>query len=343
VKPLDRWQARGWGRGCWKPRLRGGGLARPRHRACVAGVFAATGWVTASAFAAELSVTGPDACPDASELAFRVERSIGAPLAESAPLRFEVVFEAAATPDASYTARLRAHDRGAPAATSTRVIRAHDCGRLGDAVSVAIALAIRSPDPAPSGATQAEPEAAASAATTTAGSIPSAAENESEHDAASVDRHQPPSEAPEAEEQALSPVLAAFFLVDSGSLPSAGVGLGLSAELRTRRLAFRVQGALLFEQHVALASSGGEPGADMSLALGSASACWSPLGGFPSSLAVLACAGWELGQLTAEEPAWTHLGAQTSSGRRRGWTAAFPGRSATAGCAALCNCRRWLR
>lgn len=290
----------------------------------VAGVLCA-GWaLPAPALATELSVTGPDACPDAGELAFRVERSLGAPLAESAPLRFEVVFEAASTPRASYTARLRALGRAASGATSTRVIRARDCGRLGDAVGVAIALAIRAPEPAPSGATDADPNAGSSTATSSAGSIThAAAAGGPAHDlgrgapaaataadglpspraavgGASLDRDQPPAAAPPAEKQALSPALGVFFVGDSGSLPSAGVGLGLSAEVRTPRLAFRVQGALLFEQHVTLASSDGAPGADMSLVLGSASACWSPLGGFRSSIAGFACAGWELGQLVAQ-------------------------------------------
>jgi hypothetical protein len=279
----------------------------------VAGALFAAGWCTTPAHAAEISVNGPAACPDASELAFRVERSLGAPLAESAPLAFEVVFEAPAAPGASYTARLRAH-RAAPGATSTRVIRARDCGRLGDAVGVAIALAVRSPEAAPSSATRADPGAASSAATSTGGSIVTAeaagghapdpatstpVTRTAADSAASTDRDQPPSHQAPADETP-SPVLSAFFVADSGSLPSAGVGFGLSAELRTERLAFRAQGALLFEQHVAFASGAGAPGADMGLVWGSASACWSPFGGFRSSLAAFGCAGWELGRLAAE-------------------------------------------
>jgi hypothetical protein len=306
VQSLDRWRA-------YVMRA----LAHPGRARIVAGGFATTCWLTAPALAAELTVTGPDACPDAGELAFRVERSIGVPLAESAALRFEVVFEAPATPGASYTARLRAHGRAAHDATSTRVIRAHDCGRLGDAVGVAIALAIRSPEPAPSGATPAAPSAASSAATTTAGSIVAAAADGSAHDPSVGAPDAPaPAEASRAREQALRPVLAAFFLADSGSLPSAGVGVGLAAEMRTARLALRLQGALLFEQHVTLASSGGAAGADMSLVLGSASACWSPFGGFRSSLAAFACAGWELGRLAAEG---TGVDAPRSGGQL--WTA----------------------
>jgi hypothetical protein len=291
VKPLDRWRAR-----------------------IVAGALSAAGWCPTPALAAEISVNGPAACPDATELAFRVERSLGAPLAESAPLAFAVVFEAPAEPGASYTARLRAQGPAARA-TSARVIRARDCGRLGDAVGVAIALAIRSPEAAPSGETPADPNAAPSVATSTAGSIVTAAAASSPaHDAptgapvprhasdgaTSDDRDQPPSEAPRAAEQAASPVLSPFFVADSGSLPSAGVGLGVAVELRTARLAFRAEGGLLFEQHVAFAAGAGAPGADMGLMWGSASACWSPFGGFRSSLAAFGCAGWELGRLAAE-------------------------------------------
>lgn len=292
---LDRWQA------CVERAL--GHLRRAR---IVAGVLFAAWGFAAPALAAELSVTGPDACPSAGELASRVERSLGVALAESAPLRFEVVFEAPAAPDAGYTARLRARARATPDAsssevTATRVIRARDCGRLGDAVGVAIALAIRSPEPAPSGVTQADPAAGAPAAPAEGAPTRFATgRGAAAVGGASVAHDQPPSAAPRSEARALSPVLAAFFFADSGSLPSAGLGLGLAAEVRTPRLAFRVQGALLFEQHVTLAASEGAFGADMSLVLGSASACWSPLGGFRANLAAFACAGWELGQLTAE-------------------------------------------
>lgn len=284
VKSLERWRGRGTTRD-------GAGPRRPRVRlwstAVGAGALAVC-LLGEAAVAAELSVTGPDACPDASELAFRVERSIGVPLALSAPLRFDIVFEAPASAKGRYSARLHARRLDGPDAAPARVIDAGDCGRLGDAVSVAIALALRSPEPA-SGSSDALPRS--STATTVSPATAASA-------ARALD--QSPSRSPRADEPGATPALSAFVLADSGSLPRAGAGVGLGAELHSAQLAFRAQGILLFEQHAALRSGASAPGADLSLMLGSASACWSPFGGFGASLAAFGCAGWELGRLGAE-------------------------------------------
>jgi hypothetical protein len=288
-------------------------------------VVTATCLSAGPALAAELTVTGPDACPDAGELAFRVERSIGVPLAESAPLRFEVVFELPSAAEERYTARLEAHGRDG--VTSARVIRARDCGRLGDAVSVAIALAIRSPAPSSSDATDsraAEGSRTTSASSSTPSSVAASAAMGSDagaaatnpavagpadtsartagagsETAASIARDRSSSNASHTDEPTPAPALAAFFLVDTGSLPHAGAGMGLGAELHTARLALKAQGAFLFEQHVALEPGAGAAGADMSLVLGSLSGCWAALGSFRGRFAAFACAGWELGSLRA--------------------------------------------
>jgi hypothetical protein len=281
VTTLDRW------RRPWR-----GERAFPSALAAV--------WLCArSAIAAELWVTGPAACPDAGDLAFRVERSIGVPLAQSAPLRFSVVFEAPVPPETRYTARLSAPGPERSAVTPSRAIHARDCGRLGDAVSVAIALAIRSPDATAASAT--EPDETHSASTSVSGSVSATSRSPAEaNPPAAMDRSASEVGAAEATaSDALAPALAAFLLADSGSLPRAGVGMGLGLELRAARLALRVQGALLFEQHVAVESGAGAPGADMNLVFGSVSGCWAPAGSFHSSFAAFACAGWELGQLWA--------------------------------------------
>jgi hypothetical protein len=259
--------------------------------AAVLGRLSAAG----SAHASELSVRGPEPCADAAELAFRIERAIGMPLAQAAPLRFVVVFESPATPRAAYTARLEIEGDEPHRVHTRRQISARDCARLGDAVSVAIALAIGSNEPqlalAASEAGRASP-AQSKATAAFDGAAPLAAGS-----ADAEDVRAPP--ATEQKDTAFTPVLALSVLLDSGSLPAPGLGVGLGVELRGQRFAVRGNGTLLFDQHVALEEGVAAPGADMSLLFGSLSACTAPVGSFRASFAAFACAGWELGRLAA--------------------------------------------
>ena len=72
------------------------------------------------ASAAELTASGPAACPDVAELSFRVERAIGMPLAHAAPLRFDVRFAGEA---AAFTARLAVEPSDLSAPRSERMRR----------------------------------------------------------------------------------------------------------------------------------------------------------------------------------------------------------------------------
>jgi len=256
-----------------------------RRVLCLAAPSLAALVLPTPARAAELSAQGPEECPDATELAFRVERNIGMPLGRAAPLGFAVVFEPPAAEATRYTAHLETR-RDAPdgGVSARRDLSARDCGQLGDAVSVAIALALGSRSAAFDGlAPDSEP--------------PSSEPLTQEPAAAPQDTAAAPM-SPEPEGSGLRPVMSLAALVDSGSLPSPGAGVGLGAELRARRIAVRAAGTLLFDQHVALDGAGG-PGADFSLALGSLSVCTTPLGTFRSELVFSACAGWELGRLSA--------------------------------------------
>jgi hypothetical protein len=316
VNPLDRWRI-GWR--CERSRARAAASWGRRLLTIAVGVVGLG--LTPAARGAELSVRGPESCPDAEEIAFRVERMLGVPFARSVPLRFGVTFEPPPAPPARYTARLEVLDRAAHHQHATRqagaqrVLRARDCARLGDAVSVAIALAIgaeATPPATPAEPAMSEPATLRRAAATSPlanGSTPPA-------DGAPADRDRAASSEASGERHALAPVLAAFLLADSGSLPSPGLGAGLGLELRARRVALRAQGVLLFDQHVALEPRAGAPGADMSLALASLSACLAPLGSFRSGSALFACAGWELGRLGAEG-----TGVQTPRRGEQLWTA----------------------
>lgn len=225
--------------------------------------------------AAELSARGPASCPDADELKFRVERAIGMPLSHAAPLRFAVTFEANT---GAYAAQLEVEGGEPRARAAARRFSAQDCSRLGDALGLAMALALGAAAPSePSGAL---PSAAA---------LPDPPKKRDQAEA-------PPPE--QAAARPLTPLLAAGLIADSGSLPAAGLGLSVAAELRLPRLALRLGGLLLLDQRTALRRPE-QPaaGAELGLALGSLSLCTPALGSAAARLTAFVCGGWELGRL----------------------------------------------
>jgi hypothetical protein len=236
-------------------------------------------------------VHGPSECADTGELAFRVERSLGAPLASAAPLSFEVLVWRGAS---AYVARIRMTNGSSAAGAKERVLNATDCGRLADAVSVAIALALgeageQAPDAtsrADAPETPAAPSAAAAAPAVSPAPDPSAVD-----DGTSDGREAEPA-------TAWVPALSAWLIGDAGSLPEPGLGAALGAELAWGRITLRALGTLLFEQHATLGSAPAPaPGADLDLLAGSLLACTSPFAGARGELAALACLGLEIGRL----------------------------------------------
>jgi hypothetical protein len=253
--------------------------------------------------AAELSARGPAECPDATELTFRVERAIGMPLGRAAPLRFSVQFMPARA--ASYTARLAVESSEPSGQGSERLLGPRPCAQLADAVAVAIALALGSTEPQASPSP--EPAAGASPGAAEPGAASPAPLLSPEDEARGA--------AARSEPAGLTPALGVWLVGDAGSLPGAGLGLGLAAELRVARFAVRAAGTWLFDRHVTLPGAGAPAlGADMSLALGNVSACSAPFAS--ASLSASICAGWELGRLDA-------LGTGVRDPRRAGalWSA----------------------
>jgi hypothetical protein len=257
---------------------------------------ASVGGLAPQAHAAELVASGPALCPDAEELTVRVERALGVDLESAVPLRFSVRFDGASP--SGYRARLMVEPAEPTEPRYERVLSARDCEPLANAVAVAISLAL--------GAT--EPEATAASANNPAGGEAASPLPASERmiagDAERVSAPAAVSDIPRSrlggsERMTLEPALALALVGDLGSLPGAGFGLALGTELRRGRLALRASGTLFLDRHVALPEGGDtELGADMSLALGSLSACTTPLGN-PFGAAAFACAGWELGRLEA--------------------------------------------
>ncbi|MEY4548528.1 MAG: hypothetical protein RL685_4723 [Pseudomonadota bacterium] len=277
------------------------GQPRLRARACwlavglfAAGLFAGLA-VPSRAQAAELSARGPATCPDVAELTFRVERAIGMPLSHAAPLRFAVKFEPQA---AGYAAQFEVAGGATVSWSAARHFSAADCSRLGDAVGLAIALALGAAAPAEPATAVAPIEPADEAPTRTL-----ASELESARPVPTPPAPVPPRDelapAPVSEPAAvLTPVLAAALILDSGSLPAAGLGLSMAAELRFRRLALRVGGLLLFDQQAALRRPElPAAGAELGLALGNMALCTVAFGNARAAVAALVCGGWELGRL----------------------------------------------
>lgn len=266
-----------------------------RSRSGVLGV--ALTLVASHAAAAEVEWRGPNSCPDAAELRFRVERSIGMPLSHAAPLRFEVT---AARSAQGFAARV-ATDPGTGEAARERALAAPDCSRLADLVAVTLALALGAdavdgPDASPAFAS-AElsatpvPESSADTSTTAAaqgGTTAVIADADAESWA-------PNGAAPGG----WHPAISLWLVGDSGSLPEPGLGAALGAQFGNSMLELRVLGTWFMQQHQLLAGPGEpRPGADLGLVLGALSGCGALWGSFVDTGAAYACGGWELGRLS---------------------------------------------
>jgi len=262
--------------------------------------------------AAELTASGPSECADADELVFRVERNIGMPLAQAAPLSFDVAMEQTAS---GYAARIVV-DAAAPAAPHlTRELSAADCGKLVDAVSVAVALALGMAEPPPEAASPASEHTAAAADAAPSPSVVAASEvSDGGDDTSSA-----------AANGGLTPSIALSLLGDAGSLPNPSLGAALGAALGWRKLELRALGTLLFEQEKQLDSPRPpSPGAKLQLVTGGLLACTAPFGSLRASLSPFACLGAEVGELSG-------VGTGVASPRRGGtlWVAPLAQAGAT--------------
>lgn len=245
--------------------------------------------------AAELAASGPRECADAVEISFRVERAIGMPLAQAAPLAFEVVMERTT---AGHIARIGVTGAAPEATRFTRELSGTNCDQLVDAVSVAIALALGAAAPSPDGdaapsterASAADARSAAAAASGAPGSGAAPA-----HAAADAgDDESRTTAGPSA-----APSLSLWLLGDAGSLPGPSLGAALGAELGWSKLELRALGTVLFERETQLeAPASPAPGAKLALITGGLFACAAPFGSLHATLAPFACFGAEIGRLS---------------------------------------------
>jgi hypothetical protein len=292
------------GRACFRRATEAGNERGVSNRSRALGLaLLGASWVGLArpARAAELVASGPAQCPDTAELAFLVERALGTPLAAAAPLRLRVLFEVAG--GAGYRARLAVESPGAALPGSERALNARECGPLGDAVAVAIALALSASEErreeSPSSEPAAREESARAPSESDAIGEPASRNEPSRSAAGALEQAAPGDERAPGEGATFTPALALSAVGDLGSLPGAGVGIGLGAELGWERLALRAMGTLFLDRHVALPGAGETGlGADMGLALGALSVC-STLLRAARGAAVFVCVGWELGRLQA--------------------------------------------
>lgn len=243
--------------------------------------------------AAELQWRGPDTCPDAAELRFSIERTIGMPLSHALPLRFEV--EAQRSPG-GYTARMDVA-RQPHEAPRRRVLVASDCTRLADLVAVTAAIAL-GVDDVDDGAGDTETPPRLARAGLASSDEPSLALRTETSAPGMADR--PRVGAPASEPApAWSPALSLWLLADTGSLERPGAGLALGAGLEHGPLQLRALATLLFEQHAALDAGPEGTGADLALAAAALSLCSASFS-LGSRWGAQGCAGWELGRLSGE-------------------------------------------
>lgn len=264
----------------------------------VAGALAALWFGSAlPAHAAELSLRGPAACGDRDELAFRVERSLGSPLAGAPALGLDVTIAARAR---GLSATLRVREPAADAAPSERKLEAADCARLLDALAVVIVLAID------------RARAEATAASEPAAPPPVPVEPvEPVHEAPIPDSGAPAE--PKSNAASFTPGVLAWLAGDMGSLPDPDLGVGLGLSLDSQRVRWQASGLFFFEQHSELTGQAvPAPGADLALALGALSACYAPDGSWQSDGVLGVCLRGELGRLFGRG---TDLRAARSGGR----------------------------
>lgn len=245
-----------------------------------------------AAHAAEVSLEAPPSCAIARELTEEVERLVGRPLSEVPRMDFAIrVTQHAAS---KWQVALRTTSAEAPSGPALREINGQSCAEVRDAAAVAMALAIEQ---------RQRSDADADLTSLPRQRVDVAAESPS---AAAPARSSAGTAAPVRRAISASPNDRAQSgpwigidvglggVVDAGALP--GMALGAELELSARLASLRVVavGALFTSQITRVADGGG---GEFRFVLGGALVC----GERPArGLRALGCAGFELGQISAE-------------------------------------------
>lgn len=256
---------------------------------------AALAWCSGAAAAAELALEEPCPCITRDELAFRIERLLGQPLSEVEEMQLSVRIGAR---PAGFVAELEV-TRPSVAEEGIRALNAASCDALSEALALAIVVAIG-----------ADAEAPPPAATPP---LPTAPARDEPAPVAA------PIVAADPEAAGSGPTLAgvAWMVGDSGTLPAPGLGLGVGVALVWPGVEVRAVGTWLPKREGTLiATDPSSPGTSIGLVAGSALGCV-PVGVERAIVDVMACVGWELGQLSGSG---THVSVPYE--QRRLWSAA---------------------
>lgn len=252
-------------------------------------------WATAAEIQLEPSphgTAGP--CIQQDDLTFQVERALERPLRDAGSARFLVHMQPAKP---GFLAALEILQPAEGVTPGFRTLSAPTCEALTQQVALAIALALGAPAddeagprPSPSDEAPREP-----VATSTPASPASPAS---------------PAKGPEV-------AASAWFVGDTGTLPSMAWGLGLGVELGWPSFELRAVGTLLPEREGNIdPGDGTSPGASIGLFAGGLLACL-PVALHQSALTLSACGGAELGVLSGNG-----TGVSTPYEQRTLWAAA---------------------
>jgi hypothetical protein len=236
-----------------------------------------------TASAAELRLGESSVCVTVEELSFRVERALGQPLAQAAPL--ELIVSAVHREPSGFSARVEISEAGVPDGAGLRSVSATSCEELLDTLALALALAIgsRSDRAAPS------PNDAPGAVVLplAVGVVPPAK---------AQDAPVPPDDGSRAPSFGVRGEL----VLDTGSLPRGGAGVALGAGLAWPSVELQLLGTFLPRRESRIdVTDPQSPGVEMGLVAGSLSGCV-PLAASSSAVDVALCAGWELGMLSGQ-------------------------------------------
>jgi hypothetical protein len=246
---------------------------------CLLGAALALVCSARDASAAELVWSAPRECPDQTEMQFRIERILAAPLEGAAPGRFRAHVQRGGKGfEASLT-----REPTSPAARPERV-EAVDCSTLSQALAVMIGLALMETAPASSAApaSSGQPETLPAERA----DMPSSPDELAPHQPALGGR------GPDAS-------LSLWVLADAGSTPAPDAGVAMVIDLAWERFSLRAFGTLLFSRHANVAGARDPTlGADLGLLAGSLIGCFAPLPALAAALRLEACAGAELGSVS---------------------------------------------
>jgi hypothetical protein len=254
------------------------------------------------AFAAEIRWNAPSDCDPRERVSTQIEKLLDRALPSIDSVDFEASIERAGPEGWRLTFVGIERERGE---RRTRTLSGESCAALADAGAVAIAMAVRSteydPDEAAAPGRPSEPDRSEEMPLPAPAPAPGA-------DRSSA---QTAGSRKEGDAGRLRPLIGTQAAMDTGALPSVSPGLGVFLGVAWRSFRGEATFTAFLPQTQDTARGGG---GDFALATGALAACLQPA---DAAVRPLACAGFEIGQLTGEG-----VGVARSRSGSATWTAA---------------------